>query len=254
MRATTRLGGYTPLHLAARSGDVEIAGILLDAGADPNAFTSTGVTAMHFAADADAAGVVEALVERGGEADARDAFSERTPLMFAAVRGAAAAARALMDAGADPSLQTAIKDYEAISTNLRADQRRRARIKAAEEPEEEEEVAEAPGAAQGRTPPAAGRTPPAAAPGSAAGGSDAARDADTAEPGGAGRTGQRGRNATPPGRASHGAPDQVPQLHAADRETGRLHRAALRRAGRSPLDGPHSPGWRHGSRPSHRGR
>ena len=163
VRATTRLGGYTPLHLAARSGDVEIAGILLDAGADPNAFTSTGVTAMHFAADADAAGVVEALVERGGEADARDAFSERTPLMFAAVRGADAAARALMDAGADPSLQTAIKDYEAISTNLRADQRRRARIKAAEEPEEEEEVAEAPGAAQGRTPPAAGRTPPAAA-------------------------------------------------------------------------------------------
>ena len=170
VRATTRLGGYTPLHLAARSGNAEIAGILLDAGADPNAYTSTGVTAMHFAADADAAGVVEALAGGGGDVDARDGFQERTPLMFAAVRGADAAVQALLDAGADPSLETATKDYEAISSSLRADQRRRNRIKAAaQEPEEEEEeeVAEAPGAARAQTPPAAQQaqqrqTPPAA--------------------------------------------------------------------------------------------
>ena len=155
VRATTRLGGYTPLHLAARAGHAGIAEILLDAGADPNAFTSTGVAPMHFAADADAAGVVEALVERGGDADARDGFSQRTPLMFAAVRGADAAASALLDAGADPSLETAIKDYEEVSRELRTDQQRRTRIRrAAEEPEEEEEVPEAPGA-QRQTPPAA---------------------------------------------------------------------------------------------------
>ena len=160
VRATTRLGGYTPLHLAARSGNTEIATILLDSGADPDAYTSTGVTAMHFAADADAAGVVEALVAGGGDANARDGFSERTPLMFAAVRGADAAVQALLDAGADPALETATKDYEAISTSLRADQRRRNRIRdAAKEPEEEEE------AARGQTPPAAQQqrqTPPAA--------------------------------------------------------------------------------------------
>lgn len=160
VRSTTRLGGYTPLHLAARSGDAGTAGILLEAGADPNAFTSTGVTPLHFAADADAAGVVAALVESGAEVDARDGFSERTPLMFAAVRGADAAGQALLDAGADPSLQTAIKDYEAVSQNLRSDQRRRARLKAAaEEPEEEERSA----AARGQTPPPQGPPPPAAA-------------------------------------------------------------------------------------------
>ena len=189
VRSTTRLGGYTPLHLAARSGDAGIAVILLDAGADPNAYTTTGVTPMHFAADADAAAVVAALAAMGGDANARDTFSERTPLMFAAVRGANGAVKALLEAGADPSLQTAIKDYEAVSSALRADQRQRARIKAAsEEPEEEEEEQGAGARAaaqgqqaqqlqaqaqarqaqaqrqatppQGRTPPAAGQEPP----------------------------------------------------------------------------------------------
>jgi len=90
-RATTRLGGYTPLHLASRSGSPDVAELILAAGADPNVFTTTGVTAMHFAADADAAAVVALLAAHGADTDARDTFSERTPLMFAAVRGADAA-------------------------------------------------------------------------------------------------------------------------------------------------------------------
>ena len=151
VRATTRLGGYTPLHLASRAGHPEVASALLEAGADPDVFTTTGVTAMHFAADADAPGVVTALVAHGGDVNARDGFSERTPMMFAAVRGADSAVRALLDAGADASLVTAIKDYEALDQSLRAEQRQRARVRAAaEEPEEEEEQPEAPG--QGREP------------------------------------------------------------------------------------------------------
>ena len=163
-RATTRLGGYTPLHLASRAGHPEVASALLEAGADPDAFTTTGVTAMHFAADADAPGVVLALVAHGGDVNARDGFSERTPLMFAAVRGAGSAVRALLDAGADASLVTAIKDYEALDESLRAEQRQRARVRAAaEEPEEEEEQPEAPG--QGRQPaPGQPRTPAQPAP------------------------------------------------------------------------------------------
>ena len=163
-RATTRLGGYTPLHLASRAGHPEVASALLEAGADPDVFTTTGVTAMHFAADADAPGVVTALVAHGGDVNARDGFSERTPLMFAAVRGADSAVRALLDAGADASLVTAIKDYEALDESLRAEQRQRARVRAAaEEPEEEEEQPEAPG--QGRQPaPGQPRTPAQPAP------------------------------------------------------------------------------------------
>ena len=151
VRAATRMGGYTPLHLASRAGHPEVASALLEAGADPDAFTTTGVTAMHFAADADAPGVVLALVAHGGDVNAPDGFSRRTPLMFAAVRGAGAALQALLDAGADPALVTALKDYEALDQSLRAEQRQRARVRAAaEEPEEEEEQPEAPG--QGRQP------------------------------------------------------------------------------------------------------
>ena len=177
VRATTRLGGYTPLHLASRGGHAGVAEILLEAGADPDAYTATGVTAMHFAADADAGAVVEALAASGADVNARDGFSERTPLMFAAVRGAAAAVGALLEAGADPSLVTALKDYEAIDQSLRAEQRQRARVRAAEEePKEEEEQPEAPG--QGREPPP-GRPNPTARP-APAGANPAAASPDPA--------------------------------------------------------------------------
>ena len=178
VRATTRLGGYTPLHLASRAGSAEVAGLMLEAGADPNVFTSTGVTAMHFAADADAPAVVALLAAHGADVDARDTFSERTPLMFAAVRGAGDALAALLEAGADPSLTTALKDYEALSEAYRAEQRQRARVRAAaEEPEEEEEEEQRAQAQQRQTPPAQPRAPARPAP---AGANPATPPADSA--------------------------------------------------------------------------
>ncbi|MCA1790038.1 MAG: ankyrin repeat domain-containing protein, partial [Thioalkalivibrio sp.] len=88
MEPLTRVGGYTPLHLAARSGHAAVVRSLLEHGADADRWTSTGVTALHFAAQANDAEVIRALVEHGADIDAPDGFQSRTPLVFAASRDA----------------------------------------------------------------------------------------------------------------------------------------------------------------------
>jgi hypothetical protein len=54
--ATTRLAGYTPLHLASRAGHAEAITKLLEGQADITARSGTGVTALHFAAASGRAG------------------------------------------------------------------------------------------------------------------------------------------------------------------------------------------------------
>ena len=61
----TRVGGYTPLHLASQSGHGEVARTLLEAGADANAYTTTGVSSLHLAAQAAAAEAIRAPLEHG---------------------------------------------------------------------------------------------------------------------------------------------------------------------------------------------
>ncbi|MDX1390726.1 MAG: ankyrin repeat domain-containing protein, partial [Acidobacteriota bacterium] len=57
--AVTRLGSYTALHIASKAGSARVVGRLLEAGADPEALTATGgVAALHYAA---ASGRVEAV-------------------------------------------------------------------------------------------------------------------------------------------------------------------------------------------------
>ena len=145
----TRVGGYTPLHLASRSGHGAVVRALLEAGADANAYTTTGVSSLHFAAQADAAEAIRALVEHRADVNARDAFSSRTPLMFASYRGALEATRALVDADADLSATTAVKDYVEIAAEATTERERRARVrKAAEDPDPDAEPERARGGRQ----------------------------------------------------------------------------------------------------------
>ncbi len=154
LQPTTRVGGYTPLHLASRAGNVEVAAALLNAGADPDMLTATGAASLHFAAEADAAGVVAALVGHGADANVRDGYSGRTPSMFAAARNSTAALRALLDAGADPDLVSDTRDYAEIEAADREERTRRQRVREAEkEPEPEEEPgAQRPGQGRGGPP------------------------------------------------------------------------------------------------------
>ena len=58
----------TALHMAARRGNVEVIGALLDAGADPEARDSMGETPLRRAVNCDRVAAAELLLERGANA------------------------------------------------------------------------------------------------------------------------------------------------------------------------------------------
>jgi ankyrin repeat protein len=125
--------GQTPLHFAARDGNADIAGLLIQAGADVNAqddrgvtplhranenpqmiallcdagakvnmADATGRTPLHWAARAQNSAALDQLVARRVDPNARDRDG-RTPLFDAAATGDANVVAALLRGGADPN-------------------------------------------------------------------------------------------------------------------------------------------------------
>ena len=119
LSATTRIGGYTPLHVASQSGAAGVVRALLAAKADARAVTTDGATAMHLAAVAGVPGTITALVAAGGDVNATEPAWGQTPLMAAAARGRADAVRALLKAGADPSVTAKTMDIMASAAQDR---------------------------------------------------------------------------------------------------------------------------------------
>ncbi len=112
----TRLGAYTPLHLASSRGQAAVVARLLEAGSHVAAVTDTGVQAIHLAAQAGSADAVRSLLDRGADINARDAVYGRTPLIFATSENRLAAMKLLVAKGADVGQTTKVIDYVARST------------------------------------------------------------------------------------------------------------------------------------------
>ena len=113
--AGTRIGHYTPIHVAAQAGAGEVVEILLGAGADPELPTDVGggVRPLHLAAASGDERAVAALVAAGADINATEGSWAQTPLIFAASKGRTAVVRALLDAGADPAVHTRVMDVTA---------------------------------------------------------------------------------------------------------------------------------------------
>ena len=98
--------GMTPLLWAAQTDDLDIARMLLGAGADANLGNRYGITPLWLAATNRSPALVALLLEHGAEAAAGLPHGE-TPLMAAARSGDAESIQLLLDAGADPNVAEA---------------------------------------------------------------------------------------------------------------------------------------------------
>jgi ankyrin repeat protein len=158
VRATTRLGGYTAVLMAAELGHAGAIEALAGAGADVKGTTANGVTAVMLAAASGEADAVKALVAHGADVNAAEPVRGETALMFAAAHHRPDTVRALIAAKAD---------VNAVSKTVS--------LKAAPPSPEEEQYLAAIG--RGGTPGAVGAA--AAAGGAAAGGAAGVPSAGT---------------------------------------------------------------------------
>ncbi|HXV86303.1 MAG TPA: ankyrin repeat domain-containing protein, partial [Gemmatimonadales bacterium] len=93
--------------------------------------TSTGATALHFAAASGQPDVIRALLEGGAKVNARDGYADRTPLMFAVAADQVDAVKALLAAGADLKATSRVVDYAERSRADDVERERRTRVLAA---------------------------------------------------------------------------------------------------------------------------
>jgi len=93
--------GESPLMIAALKGHKELVRALIQRDADVN---KTGWTPLHYAATAGNVEIILILLDENAYIDA-ESPNKSTPLMMAAMYGSTTAVRALLDAGADPTLR-----------------------------------------------------------------------------------------------------------------------------------------------------
>jgi uncharacterized protein len=112
LAATTRVEALTPLTLAAQKGHAPIIALLLKAGADPNSANDLGSTALMLAAASGDVDSVKTLLAAGADVNAKEKMRGQTALMFAAGFNRAAVIRVLAARKADLNAVSSIAKVE----------------------------------------------------------------------------------------------------------------------------------------------
>ena len=106
----TRLGDLTPMLMASKNGNADMLELLLEAGSDANAPDANGTTPLMYSAASGKTDAVKLLLAEGADVNAADTTTEQTAMMFAAARGRADVVRMLGAAGADPNALTKLSE------------------------------------------------------------------------------------------------------------------------------------------------
>ena len=116
VKATTRLGSNTPLVIASRNGNAPVVQVLLQAGADAVAATSTGTTPLMLAAASGNVEAVKALLAAGADLEAKESSMQQTPLMFAAAFSRVEVMQVLVGAGANVKATTKVVNVSVLTS------------------------------------------------------------------------------------------------------------------------------------------
>jgi ankyrin repeat protein len=119
VRAVNRYG-VTPLSIACTNGNAPLIGRLLDAGADPNTVLPDGETVLMTAARTGTVDAVKVLLARGANVDAREPSKGQTALMWAAAENNATVIKVLAEAGADIRAQSNTGQFTPLTFAVRA--------------------------------------------------------------------------------------------------------------------------------------
>ena len=115
VRATTRLGAYTPLFLASQQGHAPVIETLLKAGSDVKLGTPNGTSPLMVAAASGKVDAVKALIEAGADVNAKDGVRSQTPLMYAAAANRADVITLLAARGGDLKAASKVSDLANLS-------------------------------------------------------------------------------------------------------------------------------------------
>jgi ankyrin repeat protein len=115
VRATTRLGAYTPLFLASQQGHAPVIEALLKAGSDVKLGTPNGTSPLMVAAASGKVDAVKVLIEAGADVNAVDGVRSQTPLMYAAAANRADVITLIAAKGGDLKATSKVSDLANLS-------------------------------------------------------------------------------------------------------------------------------------------